>query len=146
MLMQPFFLGAVSGRFYKITMKKIAMYDLEGHLLEVFETNTIVELENMLDVSQGGINACLSGKALSTKNFQFKEIFSKPLTKIGDVSRITIGQSNKPVSKYYNGNFICSYSNIKEASVINNINISGISRCCNKKQKIAGRFEWRWAV
>lgn len=123
---------------------KIAMYDLEGYLLEVFEINTIVELENMLDISQGGINACLSGKSLSTKHFQFKEVFTKPLTKIGDVSKVTIGQSTKPVSKYYKGKFICSYDNIKQASIINNINMSGISRCCGKQQKIAGGFEWQW--
>jgi hypothetical protein len=126
---------------------KIAMYDLEGHFLELFEVDTVIKLENQLGVSKGGINACLSGKALSTKNYQFRLVINtnKVLTRVGDVSNIIEGQSYKPVHKLYNGKFICSYDNMTRAAEINRTDVTGISKCCNGKQKKSGGFEWCFA-
>jgi hypothetical protein len=58
-------------------MRRIAMYDLEGHLLEVHIVKTIVELEKQLDIPQGSLNNCLNGSVLTTINMQFREVKGK---------------------------------------------------------------------
>lgn len=128
-------------------MKKIAMYDLEGHLLEVFEVKTIFELEKQLSIPRGGISACLSKKSLSTKRYQFIEIINTNIafTRIGNISSIVVGQSYKPVHKFYKGKYICTYDNILIASELNRIDASGISKCCLNKRILSGGYDWKYA-
>lgn len=123
------------------------MYDLQGHLLKIFEVETIFELEVELNISRGGISACLSRKSLSTKHFQFIEIINtnKVFTKIGDISSNVVGQSYKPVHKYYDGHYICTYDNIRIAADLNKLDSSGISKCCSGKNKTCGGFKWQFA-
>ena len=126
---------------------RIAMYDLEGHFLELFEVEHIFELEQKLKTPKGGIVNCLLGNSLSTKYYQFKRVTNpeKFLTRIGDVSFVKIGQSYKPVHKFYKGKFVCTYDNMVIAAKINNINDRSISQCCLGKQKTAGGFQWKYA-
>ena len=123
------------------------MYDLEGHFLELFNVETISELEKQLQTPQGGINSCLNSKQLSVNGRQFRRLtdVNPPLTKIGNVSTIKIGHSYKPVHKYYKGKYICTYENGKKAAFINDLDESGISRCCNGLQTTSGRYEWKFA-
>lgn len=125
---------------------KIAMYDLEGHLLEVFDVATIVELEKKLDIPQGSLNNCLNGSVLSTINKQFRELKGKKrlINRIGDISYCNSSHL-KPIHKYYNGKYICSYDSANEASEKNKVAASGINRCCNKIAVTAGDFEWKYA-
>jgi len=125
---------------------KIAMYDLEGHLLEVFEVETYRDLELSLRIPQGSLNACISGKQLSTIKRQFREYKDncRTINRIGDISMIG-NSSNKPIHKYYNGNYICSYDSAKKASDVNDIDMATINRCLNDKANTAGGFEWKYA-
>ena len=125
---------------------KIAMYDLEGHLLEVFDVNTVVELEQQLDVPQGSINKCIMGLHLQSKGRQFRLLKNKShaIVKIGDVHKLTIGQSNKAVQKYYNGKYICSYGSLTDASDKNKIKVVNICKACSGTNKTAGGFEWKY--
>lgn len=125
---------------------KIAMYDLEGHLLEVFDIVTVIELEKQLDIPQGSLNNCINGSVLTTINKQFRLIKGKKriINKIGDVSNCNLAHL-KPVHKYYKGKYICSYSSANEAAEKNKINVSGINRCCNLISHTAGGFEWKYA-
>lgn len=125
---------------------KIAMYDLEGHLLEVFEVDTVRDLEKQLEVSQGSISNCLDGKAISNNKRQFRRFSdkSKVQNRIGDVTSITRVHL-KPVHKYYKGKYICTYESSKQASSKNNIDDSAINKCCNGINKTAGGFEWKYA-
>ena len=122
------------------------MYDLEGHLLEVFECNTIRDLERELEVSQGSISNCLDGKAISNNKRQFRKFSekSKVQNRIGDVTNITRVHL-KPVHKYYKETYICTYESSKQASIKNNIDDSSINKCCNGVNKSAGGFEWKYA-
>lgn len=130
----------------KQIMKKIAMYDLEGHLLEVFEVETYRELETTLNIPQGSLNSCLKQQQLATTNRQFVEIAPRRrvLNKIGDISSLTTDHL-KPVHKFYKNKYICSYSSIKEASRKNNIHASGILRACSPIIKTSGGFCWKYA-
>lgn len=125
----------------------IAMYDAEGFFLEMFQVEKIVYLEELLKIPQGGINACLSGKSLSSNNLQFKRVTDtkKYLTKIGDVSKIKAGQSNKQVVKLYKGIYVTTYSNMVEASEKTGIDITYISKCCNGKQEKTGFYNFKFA-
>ena len=122
---------------------EIVMYDLEGHFLEVFDVDTFVELEKQLNIPQGSLNACVNGKQTSVNGKQFRKRFSKILTKIGDVRGVKVGQSYNPVHKYYKGRFICSYQNIRIAAIDNDLDETGISRCCSGKSATCGGYEWR---
>lgn len=125
---------------------KIAVYDLEGYFIDSFEVDSLVELENILNINNGGISGCLSGKQLSSNGFQFKKVISnKIITKIGDVSNIHVGQSIKQVHKYYNDKYICTYNNINIASEKNKIEISSISKNCNNKQIKSGIYTFIFA-
>ncbi len=125
---------------------KIAMYDLEGHLLEVFEVDTVVDLEIKLGFKKTVILNCLDGNILETNKRQFRKYSpgAKIHNKIGSVNNLT-SYHNKPVCKYYKGKFICSYISAKEASRINGIDDSSINKCCNGVNKSAGGFEWKYA-
>lgn len=117
------------------------MYDLEGNLLEVFETETFIELEHKLKIPQGSLNSCISGKQLSVNNRQFRMYKGRVINRIGDISTF----SNiwiRPIHKYYKGNYICSYYSADKASEVNNIPVQNINKCLKGKYNKAGGFEW----
>jgi hypothetical protein len=124
---------------------KIAMYDLEGHLLEVFVINTVVELEKKLLLNPSSVSNCIDGKAISNNGRQFKQFNekSKVHNRIGDVTNITRTHL-KPVHKYYQGKYICTYESSKEAAIKNKLDDSAINKCCNGKYKSTGGFEWEY--
>jgi hypothetical protein len=125
---------------------KIAMYDLEGHLLEVFEVDTVRDLEKQLNIPQGNLNGCLSNKLNSTNNRQFKSVHgNKPLIKIGNILNALKGTKNIHVHKYYKGTYVCTYESVKEASEKNYCLDENISSCCRGNRKLAGGFEWKYA-
>ena len=123
------------------------MYDLEGHLLEVFETDTISSLEKKLKMSTNILYKCIKGSHLQSNSRQFRlvEKGTNAIIRIGDVSNLTVGQSNKAVHKYYNNSYVCSYSSLTDASNKNNIDIINISKACSGVNKSAGGFIWKYA-
>lgn len=126
---------------------KIAMYDLEGHLLEVFEVDTVRDLEVQLKAPRGGINQCIMGYSLQTINMQFRRCLdsTKTIKRIGDLTNIPGKTSLLPVSKYYKGNFICTYENATIASEKNSVDQSNINRCLKNNRGTTGGFEWKYA-
>lgn len=51
----------------------------------------------------------------------------------------------KSVQKFSKNNeLLQTYSSIKEASILNNLQQSNISMCCNGKLKTSGGFIWRF--
>lgn len=125
---------------------KIAMYDLEGYLLEVFDIKTIVDLENDLKISKGSLNGCLSGKLNQTSNRQFRKVTDNAiiLNRIGNVSNIVKPNHNLPIAKYYKGKFIKSYDSATEAASINNLDVTYINKCLNDKIHNFDNFEWKY--
>lgn len=125
---------------------KIAMYDLEGNFLEVFENlGSVRDLERELKIPQSSLNNCLKGKINSTINRQFRLVYSdKILTKIGDVSDSTQGKSNRIIVKMYKGKIVSTYNTLKEAALKNGLNESCISRCLDDKQRKSGGFQWKY--
>jgi hypothetical protein len=125
---------------------KIAMYDLEGHLLEVFEGKNVSQISKEIGITQSNVHQCITGQILSVKNRQFKQVFQdRPLHKIGDVSNCTHGNKHHPINKYYKGKFISNYRNAHIASQITKVNEVCIHRCLKGERDTAGGFEWKYA-
>jgi hypothetical protein len=130
---------------------KIAMYDLEGHLLEVLKGKTYQEIIDLLPSKSGIKNVASIQQAIrGEKNFcgiyQFREVFTqKPLQKIG--SCVNLKKTlEKQVHKYYKGKYICTYKSMQEAAVINNIEHANLTKCANGERSTAGGFEWKYAL
>ena len=126
---------------------KIAMYDLEGHLLEVFDVDTIRDLEIQLKAPRSSINNCIIGHILKTINMQFRRYSdnAKVAKRIGDLTNIPGKTSLLPISKYYKGAFICTYENATTASEKNKVDASNINRCLKDGKGVIGGFEWKYA-
>lgn len=53
----------------------------------------------------------------------------------------------KPVAQYdLDGNFICSYKSLREASLKTGANHTGISHCCKGLSRQVGGFMWRYII
>jgi hypothetical protein len=126
---------------------KIAMYDLEGHLLEIFEVDTILDLELRLNAPNSSIYNCVIGHNLKTINMQFRKYSdtAKVAKRIGDLTNIPGKTSLLPVSKYYKETFICTYENGTIAAEKNNVEYNNINRCLKKDKGTAGGFKWKYA-
>jgi hypothetical protein len=126
---------------------KIAMYDLEGHLLEVFEVETVTELEVQLKAPRSSINGVIIGHNLTAINRQFRKYSdnARVINRIGDVTVIPKKTFCKPVSKYYKGVYVCSYENLITACEKNGIAKNNMSTCLKKGKGTSGGFEWKYA-
>ena len=127
---------------------KIAMYDLEGHLLEVFDVTTYKQLEDELKLPQASIHSCLKNKQHQANNRQFKELKGSrvALKKIGDIHMNVNGSTEyKVVLKKYKGKTISAYNSLNDASLKNNVDQSSLSLCLTGKTKTCGGFEWKYA-
>lgn len=125
------------------------MYDLEGHLLEVFTVDTITELEEQLKIPRSSLNNAIAGNINHTVNRQFRQVYggvtARPLNKIGSLLDIPKRSSNIPVHKYYKGTYICSYPSALKAAEANGLNDGNINRCCKGLRKSIGGFSWKYA-
>jgi hypothetical protein len=122
---------------------EVAIYDLEGHLLEIVTGKNKRQIALDLKITPATLFQCLRGEINSGNGFQFREVFSnKALTRIGNCLEATQGNKYAPIHKYWKGNYISTYRNAHEASKRCDINEGTISLCLNGKAKTAGGFEW----
>lgn len=129
---------------------KIAMYDLEGHLLEILEGSTYQDIIDLLPIRSNiknvsSVQKVVKGERNFAGSYQFREVKSdRPLDKIGSCTQLkkTI---EKPIHKYWKGNYITTYRNIQEASEKNIIDHSNIASCLKGTRELAGGFEWKYA-
>jgi len=128
---------------------KIAMYDLEGHLLEVFDATTLKELEDKLKLPQASMHSCLNNRQHQVNNRQFKELKGSrvALKKIGDIHMNVNGSKEyKVVLKKYKKKTISAYNSLIDAALKNNVDQSSLSLCLTGKTKTCGGFEWEYVI
>jgi hypothetical protein len=139
-------MGTSLGGSIKQNKMEIAIYDLEGHLLEIVTGKNKRQIALDLKISPATLFQCLRGEINSGNGFQFREVFNnKPLHKIGNCLESTLGNKYTPIHKYWKGSYISTYRNAHEASNYCSINEGTISQCLNGKAKTAGGFEWLYA-
>ena len=126
---------------------KIAMYDLEGHLLEVFDATTLKELEDKLKLPHASMYSCLNNRQHQVNNRQFKELKGsrRALKKIGDIHmNVNSSTEYKVVLKKYKKKTISAYNSLIDAALKNNVDQSSLSLCLTGKTKTCGGFEWEY--
>jgi hypothetical protein len=133
---------------------KIAMYDLEGHFLKLYEVESYSDLIEQLG-KKSGINSpssiqkvCL-GERNFAKNRQFR-IVSKDrvLDKIGSCLNLKKTKETQ-VHKYFDGSYVCTYNSFTEAALKNNANKENIAQACSEKNTrvlSAAGFTWKKAI
>jgi hypothetical protein len=116
--------------------KKIAVIkmDLDGKELETYLS--VSEAERMCNIFGTSISAVCRGKNKTAGGFKWKYL---------DVND-TIEKISKSVVRYdLNHEIIDKFTSCEDAAKKLNISASSISRCCRRKQKIAGNYIWRYS-
>lgn len=123
-------------------LQPIVMLNLSGEFIKKYNYITQCEIETGLNHST--ISACCKGKHLRYKDYIF--MYEKDYLLNGPKKYIKPeNHRKKKVNKYdLNGNYICSYDSIIEASIENGIKSSNISACLKKSSKSSGGFIWTY--
>lgn len=130
--------------------KIVYQYSLDGELINIF--NSATEASNVTGVNRGNICSCCRHIVKQAQGYfwSYQEIKdpiiiinhlneTKPLTPI-------YGRNTKPVFQLdYDGNILCEYPSIKEASQFTGIPEQSISAACKKPQSVTERYRWKYA-
>lgn len=126
------------------TFKKcnvLLQLDSNGNILKVWKE--VNEVSRVLKISQGNISSVCAGKRRMAGGFRW--MFYNDYIKMENKEMRQIKTTSKAVDKYsLDGNFICSYSSISEASKENDIKDNRICEVCKGKRNQAGGFIWKY--
>ncbi len=121
-----------------VSNKPVIQYDLDGNKLR--EYFSIKEASRKNDISTSRISLCCHNKSFTAGGYMWEFL-------TGDIDNVKpfINPSEKPVIQYdLDRNKLREYGSITEASKDNNIDSSGISKCCYKKLNHMGKYQWRF--
>ena len=123
-------------------LQPIVMLNLNGEFIKKYDY--ITQCENETGLNHSTISACCKGKHLRYKDYIF--MYEKDYLKNGPRKYIKLEKCRKKkINKYdLNGNYICSYNSVTEASIDNDIERTNISSCLIKKIKSSGGFIWTY--
>ena len=122
----------------------IAMYDLEGNLLDVLSGDTLTEIsaQTPTRVLASGIQKVLRGERNFTGTYQFRRVYhDAPLKRIGNCVAIDISKTIV-INKYFNGKYVKTYESIEEAATMNKLDKSNISRSLTDGKRCGG-YTWK---
>lgn len=123
-----------------IRMGKIARLTIEGELIDTW--NTMEDISNKLDISQGNISMVCNHKRCSTGGYVF--MYYKEYLDNGFVVKNNNQDRSKSVFQLdLEGNIIARYKSLTEASDKTGVNLTSISNVCRGKRNSAGGFKWR---
>lgn len=137
--------------------KRVVMYDLNGNMLKIFRSSTDASISVFKDKSKrSGISKCVNGENKTAYGYiwrYYEDVLDNNnniKSNIGcDVviksnTRSKTDANNIRVCKFnLNGEYIRTYSSIKEASTDSDVGYNSIRACLNGKQNIAGGFRWK---
>lgn len=123
---------------------KIAMYDLEGNLLEVLDGNGFSDIARQIKIkSPSCISKCVKGEIIQSHFRQFRIVNNNNvIEKLPSAYGYSQGNKKNVVHKFYKGNYICTYENMYDAEYKTGIKQSSISDVLSSKRKSAGGFNW----
>lgn len=143
--------------------KEVHQYDLKGYYMHSYPS--AAEASCTLNIPGSDILKCVSGEIKSAGGFIWKADKVDSINVDSLVARVTshgvrlydVSEEGKrkrsashgrPVNQYtINGEYIATFCNASEASRQTGINLSGIQRCCQKKDpkyKTAGGCIWEY--
>ncbi|MEO6303753.1 MAG: NUMOD1 domain-containing DNA-binding protein [Bacteroidia bacterium] len=120
----------------------IIQYDLDNNFIKEWES--IKEAETILKLKT--IGSCCKNKQKRSGNFIFKYKFPDKVRKLLKKKNIKFKNNfSKPIFQYdKNNNFISEWISGKKASQELKLNPSDISAVCNKRQKTAGGYIFKF--
>lgn len=121
--------------------KTIGKYDLQGNLIETYESLMDAARNNNLNFRN--ISLVCNGKRKSCGGYIWKFIINNSYQKCKPLSYISRG---KPVLQYTLKNVLVNkYKSLHEAEEKTNISKTLICRVCNNQAKTAGGYKWKYA-
>lgn len=118
---------------------KVKQYDLQGTFIQEFES--AAEAGRILNINNSSIIACCKGNRQRAGEYQWR-YSNDNLDAVEDITKNIV--YSKGIYQYdLQGNLICFYNSIKEASKITNIDSPSISIGC-KTHKVRQGFQWRY--
>jgi len=126
--------------------KSIFQYDLQGNLVKKWESATLAS-QFFGKNSPAAITECCRGIRKSIYGFKWRHIDNpineSPRHIVKKLKKEKLPPYYNPINQYdLKGNFIKTWTNIKEASHMLKIKTSSISQCVNGKYKTSGGFVW----
>ena len=123
---------------------KIAMYDLEGNLLEVLEGNGFSDIARQIKIkSPSCISKCVKGEIIQSHFKQFRIVSNdNVIEKLPSAYGYSQGNKRNIIHKFYKGKYICTYKNMYDAEYKTGIKQSYISDVLSNKRKSTGGFNW----
>ena len=118
---------------------KVAQYDLDGHLLQVYPSITDAKIKNNISEGSSTISAALDKNAQS-HGYMWRTVIDFPIQQI---TPYTPYSSNVAIEQYsLDGSFIKEWKSIKEASDF--YNTVAITNVCRGKALTAAGFQWKY--
>lgn len=71
---------------------------------------------------------------------------SESLKEKNEKSKVKITVKREILKYDINGNFICSYNSLTDASKLNNVSKSALSSACNGKTRTSNGFIWKFKL
>ena len=128
----------------KSNSKKVACYDLDGNLVNVYESCREASYD-VFGKDCKGIGAVIRGEYQTCGGFQWKTFENQPLSKISSYKRTS--HKIKKIGKYdTNENLIEVYDSMTIAAEKNNASTSKITLVCQNKRKKHKGYVWKYVV
>ena len=116
--------------------KKVDVYDLELHLIK--RCDSVREAEEITGVNNANISAVCKGK--------YKQISGYIFRYAGESVGVVKSKHRKPVKMFTrNGEYIKTFSTIRDAAKEMQIAETHISDCCKGKYTHSGGYIWKYA-
>ena len=124
--------------------KKVACYDLDGNLINVYESCRDASYD-VFGKDCRGIDAVTRGEYKTYGGFQWKTFDQQPLEKIPSYKRTS--HKVKKIAKYdSNENLIEIYDSMTIAAEKNNASTSKITLVCQNKRKKHKGYIWKYVI
>lgn len=96
---------------------------------------------------QNSMNPITRNRKSNSKKGEFNpnhksKLVGERAIRFDEMIRKSVMSRSKKVAQMKDGKMISVFDNSKEAEKITGVSSSNINRCCNKKRKTAGNFEW----
>ena len=126
--------------------KQVIQYDLNGNFIQIF--NSAAEAAKTIDIDVSYIRLVCNPNTAnkSAGGFQWRYYIKNYPLQIEAISGKS-GRVGQPVNQYdLKGNYLNTFSSIQNAAQVTKQTARNITFACEKKQKRAGMFQWRYAT
>lgn len=115
--------------------KNVYQYTYSGDLIAVYDCLT--DIENQLHIDKRRISSACNHSTLCKGSFWSY--------KLNDVFKMPVDDRKRIVKQFdLQGNFIAEYDSVSNASKINNISKTCISRCCRGERENSKGYIWKY--